>query len=217
MTNLILLGDSIFDNGVYVPGEPALVTQLNSLLIDKSRATLLAVDGHITRDVVNQARQIPGDATHLFVSVGGNDALGAVHILHHEGSAQEVLHELTLVQNEFRTNYTLMLDNLRERNLPFTVCTVYDSVPDMEQITHDSAVAALSLFNDVIVREAVSRGLPIIDLRSVCDSHEDYSNVSPIEPSAIGGEKIARAIRNVFMHHNFNAGQSAIFGHPSIA
>jgi hypothetical protein len=217
MTNLILLGDSIFDNGVYVAGEPALITQLNSLLTDSARATLLAVDGHITRDVVNQARQIPGDATHLFVSVGGNDALGAVHILHHEGSAQEVLHELTLVQNEFRTNYTLMLDNLRKRSLPLTVCTVYDSVPEMEQITHDSAVAALSLFNDVIVRETASRGLPIIDLRSVCDSQEDYSDVSPIEPSAIGGEKIAGAIWNVLMHHNFNAGQSAIFGHPSIA
>ncbi len=182
MTNLILLGDSIFDNGVYVAGEPALITQLNSLLTDSARATLLAVDGHITRDVVNQARQIPSDATHLFVSVGGNDALGAVHILHHDGSAQEVLHELTFVQNEFRTNYTLMLDNLRKRSLPLTVCTVYDSVPEMEQITHDSAVAALSLFNDVIVREAASRGLPIIDLRSVCDSHEDYSDVSPIEP-----------------------------------
>ena len=72
------------------------------------------------------------------------------------------------------------------------------------------------MFNDVIMRETASRGLPIIDLRSVCDSPEDYSDVSPIEPSAIGGEKIARAIRNVFMHHNFNAGQSVIFGHPSI-
>ena len=168
MTNVILLGDSIFDNGVYVPGEPALAAQLNALLTDEARATLLAVDGHITGDVVNQTRNIPGDATHLFVSVGGNDALGVVHILHHGGSAQEVLHELTLVHNTFQTDYSAMLDALLEKNLPLAVCTVYDSVPDMEQITHDSAVMALSLFNDVIVREAASRGLPIIDLRSVC-------------------------------------------------
>jgi hypothetical protein len=34
--------------------------------------------------------------------------------------------------------------------------------------------------------------LPVIDLRSICNRPEDYAN--PIEPSSIGGEKIARAI-----------------------
>jgi hypothetical protein len=34
----------------------------------------------------------------------------------------------------------------------------------------------------------------VIDLRLICDERADYSAVSPIEPSAAGGGKIARAI-----------------------
>jgi hypothetical protein len=50
----------------------------------------------------------------------------------------------------------------------------------------------LTVFNDVIAREAFARGLPLIDLRLVCDRDEDFAN--PIESSARGGEKIAAAI-----------------------
>jgi hypothetical protein len=45
------------------------------------------------------------------------------------------------------------------------------------------------------VREAFAARLPIIDLRSVCTEAEDYSEISPIEPSDQGGGKIAKAIR----------------------
>ena len=37
--------------------------------------TLLAVDGDTARDVDAQRQRLPADATHLIVSVGGNDAL----------------------------------------------------------------------------------------------------------------------------------------------
>ena len=53
---------------------------------------------------------------------------------------------------------------------------------------------ALCLFNDTIVREAHATHVPIIDLRNICTEAGDYSAVSPIEPSAQGGEKIAKAI-----------------------
>jgi hypothetical protein len=54
------------------------------------------------------------------------------------------------------------------------------------------AVAALTVFNDCIVRAAFAHGLPLLDLRLICTEAGDYAN--PIEPSAQGGEKIARAI-----------------------
>ena len=59
-----------------------------------------------------------------------------------------------------------MLDVVAAKGLPVTVCTIYDSVPDMETLTHEAAGAALSLFNDVIIREASARGIPVIDLRA---------------------------------------------------
>lgn len=211
MYKVILLGDSIFDNAVYVPGEPAVVEQLNQRLEGAGRAELLAVDGHVTHHVAEQAEGIPVDATHLFVSVGGNDALQAVPVLHHDGHAQAMLATLTQTRLEFQKGYRSMLDILIPRSLPLTVCTVYDAVPDMESLTHPSAAAALSIFNDVIVREATLRGLPVIDLRSVCDAAEDYSDLSPIEPSATGGEKIAGKIHHVLLNHDFDNGGARIY------
>ena len=70
---------------------------------------------------------------------------------------------------------------------------------------------ALSVFNDVILREAFSAKVPVIDLRLLCDDALDYSSVSPIEPSVAGGEKIVRAIVSVVTEHNFTVHRSAVF------
>jgi hypothetical protein len=49
----------------------------------------------------------------------------------------------------------------------------------------------------------VAARLPFIDLRFTCDQSGDYSAVSPIEPSAAGGTKIARVIAEVVTGHDF--------------
>lgn len=70
----------------------------------------------------------------------------------------------------------------------------------------------LSVFNDVIVACAVQRGLAVIDLRFICDAPEDYSPLSPIEPSEIGGRKIAGALHRVLTEHDYKTGRTVIFG-----
>jgi hypothetical protein len=75
MNHVVLLGDSIFDNAAYVHGSPDVITHLNSILPLDWKASLLAVDGSISTDVIGQIRKIPESATHLVVSVGGNDGL----------------------------------------------------------------------------------------------------------------------------------------------
>jgi len=72
--HIALLGDSIFDNGLYVPDEPAVIDQLRSILPSGANATVLAVDGSVTADVVKQLKLIPDDVTHVVISSGGNDA-----------------------------------------------------------------------------------------------------------------------------------------------
>ncbi len=57
------------------------------------------------------------------------------------------------------------------------------------------AMAALANFNDAIFRQSFQIKVPLIDLRVLCDEDEDFAN--PIEPSAVGGQKIARAIVNM--------------------
>ena len=101
--HVVLLGDSIFDNAVYVPGGPPVVRQLQQELPTGWRATLVAVDGHVTTDVQPQLARVPGDATHLFVSVGGNDALGESFFLRQPASSVAgVMDELRSIQTRFR-------------------------------------------------------------------------------------------------------------------
>ncbi|MDP8919919.1 MAG: SGNH/GDSL hydrolase family protein [Pseudomonadota bacterium] len=196
MTHVVLLGDSIFDNGSYVRrGEPDVVAQVQAKLPAGSRATLCAVDGAVTSGVERQLARIPADATHLVVSVGGNDALRSSGLLREQArSVAEVITKFALVQDEFARNYRTMLHAVLERRLPTALCTIYDArFPDPQE--QRLVVTALSIFNDVITREAFTRRLHLIDLRLICNEPDDYAN--PIEPSAKGGDKIAGAIAQV--------------------
>jgi hypothetical protein len=83
-----------------------------------------------------------------------------------------------------------MLNVVMSARIPVTVATIYDSVPGLAP----GLRTALALFNDVILREAAERSLPVLDLRLVCKEADDYAASSPIEPSAQGGQKIAAAI-----------------------
>ncbi|WP_243368293.1 SGNH/GDSL hydrolase family protein [Microvirga solisilvae] len=193
MSHVVLLGDSVFDNGVYVrPGDPDVFAQVRAKLPEGWRATMRAVDGAVTTSVERQLVKLPEDASHLIVSIGGNDALGSSGILREEArSVAEVMTRLADVRESFARSYRKMLDLVTGYRLPTALCTIYDtSFPNADE--QRQVVAALSIFNDVITREAFSRKLGLIDLRLICNEPDDYAN--PIEPSAKGGDKIAAAI-----------------------
>jgi hypothetical protein len=208
MGHVVLLGDSIFDNARYVPDRPPVIEQLRPALPQGWRATLLAVDGHITDDVPRQLAQLPADATHLFVSTGGNDALGQIGLLHQPASSvEEALGLVYEVCSRFRDSYRAMLQALQAAGTPAAVCTIYDAIPGLGPAER----TALGGFNEVILLEAFRARLPVIDLRLVCDQASDYSHISPIEPSVLGGAKIARAIAEVIVNHDFDSRRSAVF------
>jgi hypothetical protein len=66
--HVVLLGDSILDNGAYTEGGPDVVTHLRGMLPTGCRATLLAVDGSLVEDLDGQQSDIPPDTTHLVVA-----------------------------------------------------------------------------------------------------------------------------------------------------
>ena len=195
MPHIVLLGDSILDNARYTLGGPDIITQVCGILPSGWRASLLAVDGSTTTQVPSQLKNLPDDASHLVLSVGGNDAIMNAQILQSPAkSTADALTALADVTQTFEENYRRAIGSCRERGLPLAVCTIYNGCfPDP---AYQKLVStALMAFNDVILRVAIERSLPVIDLRYVCSSPADYAN--PIEPSSVGGAKIARAIVNV--------------------
>jgi hypothetical protein len=90
----------------------------------------------------------------------------------------------------FGREYLALAKKLKRTRLPIALCTVYNgNLPGDEGRI---AQIGVSLFNDIIQRTAISAGAHPIELRSICKDPEDFAN--PIEPSGMGGAKIAKAI-----------------------
>jgi GDSL-like lipase/acylhydrolase family protein len=189
--HVVLLGDSIFDNGAYTGGRPDVIAQLRSLLPAEWQTTLCAVDGATIADLGRQIERVPAGATHLVIAVGGNDALQNSDLLTlRVSSSDQALRAFAARLDAFERDYRAAIGAAVALGRRTIVCTVYNGALDPDQAV--VARVALALFDDVILRAAVDMRLTALELRSICTERADYAN--PIEPSAQGGAKIAAAI-----------------------
>jgi hypothetical protein len=207
--HVVLLGDSALANEAYTEGAPDVAAQLKKLLPPDWQVTLLAADTALNADIEKQLKQIPEGATHLVLSVGGDSALGLESLYKDDSdSIADALDDLDDIRDDFAASYRKMLDGVLAKNLPTAISTIYDTrYSDADRA--GVANTALAVYNDVITREAFARGLPLLDLRLILSEQADYAN--PIEPSAKGGEKIARAIATLLTTHDFTTKRSEIY------
>jgi hypothetical protein len=106
-------------------------------------------------------------------------------------ASAEVFERLADAASSFEQHYREMLQAVLGLNKPTAVCTIYyPRIPGV--LAQKIAVAALATFNDVIIRQAFLAGVPLIDLRLICNEDSDYANA--IEPLEAGGRKIASVI-----------------------
>jgi hypothetical protein len=127
MTHIVLLGDSIFDNARYTKGGPDVIAQVRQFMPRGWRASLLAVAGSTTEDVAYPVQQIPPDASHLVLSVGGNDALMKESIFDAPAdSASQVVKAFAEASHEFEEKYRRAVAACRRVSLPLTLCTVHN-------------------------------------------------------------------------------------------
>lgn len=210
--HIVLVGDSILDNRAYTEGRPDVSAQLRGLLGPGARVTLLARDGDVTTGVRSQLERLPADATHLVLSVGGNDALGFLDVLRRPvRDVWSAMQELSRAVDHFRPRYHGALAAVLAHRKPTLVLTIYNGAfPPEDQPVFTTTVR---LFNDVIAQAVMGAGgegglrvgaggfgapdaghppLALRDLRLVCTEMEDYYN--PIEPNARGGAKIAGVV-----------------------
>jgi len=194
--NVSLLGDSIIDNKVYVEEGELSVTehlQHNS----SSNFTMIAVDGDTTEDVLeNQLDNLKEPVSHIVLSIGGNDLLQNLHLLQDETSGMKfALEKSSELIGEIQENYTKILEHLSNYDAKVLLCTVYegDLKSDVMLAQFDKAgQAMLKMHNDTVYYLASKFEVDVLELRNIFTNKEDYAN--PIEPSHIGGEKLAKAI-----------------------
>jgi len=192
--HISLAGDSIFDNDGYVPGEPGVIEQIRMSMPNDWSAIKIAVDGDCIRHVYKRVEEFPDYLTDLVISIGGNDAMGYSHLLKDAKSLADIPRLTQGPASEFRANYAVLMDHLLRLDCALHVCTVYQNIPFPDPLWRTAVPIALAEFNKVIQEEAGIRKIPVIHLHEICVSDEDYSIVSPIEPSAIGGQKIVDGI-----------------------
>ncbi|HIP24401.1 MAG TPA: SGNH/GDSL hydrolase family protein [Rhodobacteraceae bacterium] len=197
--HIVLAGDSIFDNDGYVPGEAGVIEQLRKSIHPDWSASKIAVDGDCIRHVADQIKNLPSNTTDLIVSVGGNDARHHTHLFNQVTSAQSLNDLLAQPLAGFRLSYREMLKAIQQSNLQLQVCTIYTEIPFHEPLWRQLAPMAISLFNAVITDEARVCNIPVLRLHEVCILESDFSEISPIEPSSLGGQKIVDHILKGFI------------------
>jgi hypothetical protein len=126
MPHLVLLGDSIFDNGAYTSSGPDVVSQVRRLLPSGWGVSLLAIDGSTTDNIAGQVEHLPQEATHLVLSVGGNNALmyasslGISFFGFPGTSTARALGSLADISDDFEMHYRRAVDACLRPGLPLT-------------------------------------------------------------------------------------------------
>lgn len=197
---LYLLGDSIFDNGAYAKSPVLfyLKQEMEAWGDGLPNPHCLAVDGHCATDVYCQMKKLPSHPGQcdVVLSVGGNDALGMAESLLSSpcDNVHGALETVYRYIDPWRSDYAELVMKLKKTARRLTLCTIY-----RPYVIGMAESLGLSLFNDHIIQTAVDQEANLIDLRSICHDRNDFSPVSPIEPSDIGGKKIAQAIMRSYV------------------
>ena len=221
---LLLLGDSIIDNKSYVLSNELDVTEhLKELYIEQPDVSITnnAVDGDTMYNIEYNHLDTPDveEASHIIVSIGGNDLLHNISFLQTTSELSKVMgkdarigkwgrRELNPSRNKvfeetyfeiikpFTKQYETIVANLSNHRAKLLLCTVYEGdLVDSDEFSdvNNSSKTMVSLFNDIVYRTANKYAAGVLELREIFVRPEDYAN--PIEPSHIGGGKLAKAIQ----------------------
>mmetsp|Transcript_29175 Transcript_29175/g.49255 ORF Transcript_29175/g.49255 Transcript_29175/m.49255 type:complete len:308 (+) Transcript_29175:64-987(+) len=211
--HVALLGDSTIDNGGWTGGGPCVHDQVRSLL---PQTTLCARDGALMAAISTQAARAPQDTSHFVVSIGGNDGIGGINIMTQRASSVgDGVEALYSFAKEFEAEYTQTIENLIQQvgtKKQIVLCSIYNpcfgplGVTTLSQAAANACVAVLA---DAILRVATRLGLPVIDWRRVMTKVEDFAN--PIEPSSLGGQKMAATVVDVLRTHPFGSRQTIVY------
>ena len=211
--HLALLGDSTIDNGAWTGGGDSVHQQVVALL---PQTTLCAQDGALLSAIPQQAAKAPKKTSHFLVSVGGNDCLSGVNVTSRSvQSVEEGLDAIQAFTASFEEEYARTVEELIEvvgHDKHIILCSVYNPCFGpfgVTTLTQTAANVSVALIADAILRVATRLRLPVIDWRRVMTQVIDFAN--PIEPSSVGGQKMAQVLVDVVSKHDFSSKTCIIY------
>ena len=188
ISNIVILGDSIYDNEPYVPEEKSVKTYLSK----KSLVPIefLARDNSTMTDTMIQFKHIPKNlnttSTILVVSMGGNNILNAYQNDDTTDLARFnliwVLYKEHIRYMKEKSKYTIILTNLYYVTDPL----------------YRKYIPLTKEWNKRIQTFSKQEHLSVFDCSTVLTKSTDFTN--GIEPSITGGEKLANSLL-AFIHH----------------
>lgn len=175
---ILLLGDSILDNRVYVSSGQSVADLLQKATLEPGyEVGLFAVDGATIREVEAQINQLPMEyntaETILVLSVGGNDFLYGSDYATTERAYVRLVERL---RGSFGLCKLYLVNLYRPLDPLFAI--YYRIIDKWNRLLQE------------IVQKGIADG--VVDVFSVINEPEDL--VMKIEPSATGGAKIVAAI-----------------------
>jgi len=201
--HLVLLGDAL--QNIDMGAEPA-----EAVLVPRPRnpwkLTVLEAPHVLER---GWAREIPIDATHIGICVDGGWAIETSGLL--RGSAQSVsgaLDTLAAAADQFEEVFEKLVKSALQAGLPTVVCTLVPSRHE-EPSRQRATGAALAIFNDRVLRQAVAARLSVIDLRFVCDEESDYASETLL--SRAGVRKVANVGRAALYEISREQGRTRVY------
>lgn len=201
--HLVLLGDAL--QNIDMGPEPA-----EAVLVPRPRnpwkLTVLEAPHVLER---GWARAIPPDATHIGICVDGGWAIEASGLL--RGNAQSVsgaLEALAAAADQFEESFEKLVKSALEAGLPTVVCTLVPSRHE-EPSRQRASAAALAIFNDRVLRQAVAAKLSVVDLRFVCDEDADYATETLL--SRAGVRKVANVGRSALYEVSREPGRTRVY------
>lgn len=182
--NIILMGDSIFANDIYVRRGESVGDQLQ----DKhGNVLVVAQDNAVIDDLDYQFSKIPSNfdnaKTKVIVSVGGNDLLNQ-YMMSDVSKTNHV--------NTIFNRYTSNLNNLRNNSdCEFILSNIYYPRSPSYERFYD----IIEMWNDKLNKYAKNNGLKILNIDDKVDKKHYFTH--DIEPSASGSSVIIDNILNL--------------------
>jgi hypothetical protein len=197
-TNIFLLGDSVLNNSNYVPYGSSVCNYLhnNNNNNNSFNHYCLAENNSTINNVYNQFSRVDisfnKETTIFYISVGGNDIINFYDI------KKNNLNEIEIIFGVYKK----LIESIKTR-FPFIkigLLNIYYPLSNQYQLYWGAIKKWNELLNNqygYLVSNHINNNnnnIEIIDITKIMNSLADFTH--NIEPSIIGGEKIAKLLLN---------------------